>query len=152
MPSGDKYGITGKIAVTMEKPEKPFPISNVFGRSNFFLIFNSVDNSNTVLKNPYANELGGAGIQTSRLLIENKIDVVITKQIGMNPLRFLISANIKVYRSNEENALAALQLFLEGKLTSIENRNEYFPVGRMRKRFGQRRSFKNNLNKKQGNL
>jgi len=127
-----------KIAVTIEKPEKASQLSEVFGRSNFFLIINNNDYSEEIITNPYVKELGGAGIQSARILIENNVDVVITKHIGINPFRFLSSADIKVYLCKEGTAEDTIRLFNEGKLITADIMDEdFFPV-RKRKRHGRR--------------
>jgi predicted Fe-Mo cluster-binding NifX family protein len=105
-----------KIAVAISNPEKIYLLSELFGRSSFFLIYDTDDKSENVFTNPFANELGGAGIQAARFLIEKNVGIVITKLIGKNPFRFLTSANIKVYRCNEETANEAFRLFNEDKL------------------------------------
>jgi predicted Fe-Mo cluster-binding NifX family protein len=110
-----------KIAVAIAKQDKTSLLSEVFGRSNFFLISNSKDNSLEIYRNPYASELGDAGIQSSRFLIEKEIDVLIVKKIGLNPFRVLTSANIKVYLGKEGSSIEAIQMFTEGKLILIEN-------------------------------
>jgi predicted Fe-Mo cluster-binding NifX family protein len=127
-----------KIAVAIVKPEKTSSLSDVFGRSNFFFLFNNSDNSEMILPNPFAKELGGAGIQSARFLIENEVDVVIVKKIGMNPFRFLTSANIKVYQCKEATADEAIRFFSEGKLLQIENVMEDSSFSRKRNRCGKR--------------
>lgn len=139
-----------KVAVAITKPEKTSPLSDVFGRSNYFLIYNTSDNSEDVLTNPFAQELGGAGIHSARFLIENEVDVVIVKKIGINPFRFLASANIKVYQCNEATAVKAMQLFTEDKLILIENTNGDIAFGRKRKRYGGNFLGKKYINNKKG--
>lgn len=75
------------------------------------------------MSNPYYIELGGAGLQSARFLIEQNIDVLITKKIGNNPLRFIISSNIKIYLSSIDNVSEVIKLFYKGKLKEIKNRN-----------------------------
>lgn len=125
-----------KIAVAIAKPEKTSPLSEVFGQSNYFLLYNTSDSSEDILPNPFVKELGGAGIQSARFLIENDVEVVIVKKIGMNPFRFLTSAKIKVYQCKEETSFEAIRLFTEGKLLLIENINKDIAFGRKRKRYG----------------
>ncbi len=125
-----------KIAVAIEKPEKSSPISEIFGRSKYFLIHNTKDETEDIISNPFINELGGAGIQSVRFLIEKNVDVVIVNDIGINPFRFLASANIKVYHHENTNANDAIRLLKEEKLVQIDLLNENFAFGRQRKRQG----------------
>jgi predicted Fe-Mo cluster-binding NifX family protein len=138
MLSDTQSSYSEKIAVTIEKPEKTSPISLVFGRCSYFLIYDQEKNEEEILPNPFASELGGAGIQSARFLIEHNVDVVIIKQIGVNPFRFLTSANIKVYKCKVESATEAIKLFTEGKLILLKNIKEDFTFGRKRKRYGRK--------------
>lgn len=124
------------IAVAISKPERNSNLSDVFGKSFFFLIHNSADKSDLILSNPFASELGGAGIQSAKLLIENGVDVLIVRQIGRNPFRFISSAKIKVFQSEETTASDAIRDFAEGKLNMIEETNKDNSIGRKRKRSG----------------
>lgn len=124
------------IVVTIEKPETTSPLSEVFGRSKYFLFNDTSEASIKIIPNPYVKELGGAGIQAARFLIENDAGVVVTKNIGVNPLRFLTSAEIKVYVCKEGSAIEVLQLLKDGKLNSVETINDDFSTERKRKRFG----------------
>lgn len=123
------------IAVSINKPELLAELSDMFGRSKYFVIHNSTDNTTEFLLNPYATELGGAGIQSARLLFEKNIKAVITTNIGIHPLSFFNSLNIKVYYCSNGSAEEALKLFKQQKLVEIEtNENELFTT-RNRKRF-----------------
>jgi len=133
-----KFRNSGKIAVTIEKPEKTSSISVVFGRCSYFLIYDREKNKEEILPNPFASELGRAGIQSARFLIEHDVDAVIIRQIGMNPFRFLTSANIKVYQCKVETATEAIRLFTEGKLISMKNIKEGLSFGKKRKRYGRK--------------
>jgi len=125
-----------KIAVTIENPEKTSPVSEVFGRCNFFLIYNQETNGEEIISNPFANEIGAAGIQSALLLIKNNIAAVITKQIGINPFRLLSSANIKVYQCIDGSAAETIKLFAEDKLNRIENLKGNLFFGRNQNRRG----------------
>ncbi|MBX3007324.1 MAG: NifB/NifX family molybdenum-iron cluster-binding protein [Melioribacteraceae bacterium] len=138
MLNESKSRIAGKIAVAIEKPEKSSPISEIFGRSKFFLIHNTEDDSEEIISNPFANELGGVGIQSVRFLIEKNVDAVIVKKIGINPYRFFTSANIKVYHYKDGNAHKAIHLVKEEKIEQIDFINKKHFSGRNRERHGKR--------------
>jgi predicted Fe-Mo cluster-binding NifX family protein len=135
MFSEAKFRKSGKIAITIEEPVKTSPISLVFGRCRYFLIYDQEKSEEEILPNPFASELGRAGIQSARFLIEHDVDAVIIKQIGMNPFRFLASANIKVFQCNIGTASEAIRLFTEGKLILLNNMKEGICFGRKRKRY-----------------
>lgn len=138
MLSETKSRVAGKIAVAIEKPERSSSISEIFGRSKYFLIHNTEDETEYIISNPFTNELGGAGIQSVRFLIEKNIDAVIVNNIGINPFRFFASANIKVYHHKSGNAIEALRLLKEEKLEVIDFMNMDYHFGRNRKRHGKK--------------
>ncbi|MBU0474238.1 MAG: hypothetical protein KKF62_08745 [Bacteroidetes bacterium] len=116
----------GRIAVPVEKPDNFSPISEIFGRSHFFLVHNSTNNLEGFLRNPFAFELDSGGIETTKLMIENNIDIVLVKQIGANSLRLLTSSSILVYKCSCENANEAFHNFKDGKLSLINCTNKDF--------------------------
>src|SRR5690554_6761568 len=110
-------------AVAICKPDQSAPLSRLFGRSQFFLLFNNEDDSRIIIRNPYADTFGGAGIQTAQLLIENNVDAVIVKQIGIHALRILLAADMKVFTAKVNNVDEALKLYKEGNLILVDEYN-----------------------------
>ncbi|MBS4034750.1 MAG: NifB/NifX family molybdenum-iron cluster-binding protein [Ignavibacterium sp.] len=130
------------IAVSVKKPDLSAELSDAFGRSEYFLLFDSEMNASEFIHNPYSSELGGAGIQSARLLIERNVETLITTFIGFNTLRFFNSLKVKVYLCENCNAEESLRLFSEGNLKEIqENMVNNYPQ-RWRRRLG--RKFSNN--------
>lgn len=107
------------IAVSIKEPDLTSELSDAFGRSKYFLLFNSDTKAYEFTLNPYSAELGGAGIQSARFLIERKIETVITAFIGFNTLRFFNSLNVKVYACENCKAGESLKLFNDGVLEHI---------------------------------
>jgi len=122
------------IAVSVKKPELLSDLSDVFGRSVYYLIYNTINNNPEYFQNPYASELGGAGIQAARILIGKNIDILLTRNIGLNPLRLFCSANVKVYQCSAGTANQAIQLFQSNNLKTIDIAEGYFYPGRHRRR------------------
>ncbi len=126
------------IAVSINKQDLLAELSDTFDRSKYFVIHSLTDNASEILLNPYSTELGGSGIQSAHFLIEHNVDVLITKLIGINPFRFLTSANVKVYQCNESTASEAIEHFNQGKLFEMENLIDNSFFGRKRKRIGKK--------------
>ncbi len=137
------------IAVSIKKPDLISELSDVFGRSKYFLISNTINNTLEILLNPFSLELGNAGIQSAQFLIEKNIETIITKHIGINPLRFLGCSNVKVYRFNNGTGDNALKLFNENKLDEIKVDKTIPYQLRKRKRYGGK--YSNNIDLKNHN-
>jgi predicted Fe-Mo cluster-binding NifX family protein len=108
------------IAVCLKEADVQSEVSEVFGRSRYFLIYDPAENKTEILSNSFASELGGAGILSASLLIGRGVDSVIAMNIGRNPLRLLNSANIKVYQCSSGSAKDTLEHYLNNKLNFFE--------------------------------
>lgn len=108
------------IAITSEGPELNSLVAEKFGKSPFIIFFDTGNNTSESLCNPYANLFDGAGIQTAQFIIEHNSSLVITVEIGSNPLRFLNSTGIKVYSCSKKEVRLVVQEFLEEKLSEVE--------------------------------
>lgn len=134
------------IAISINKPDLLAELSDTFGRSKYFVVHNSTDNVSEFLLNPFSMELGGAGIQSARFLIEKNIETLVTAYIGAHPLSIFYSSNIKVYRYSKGSAAEAIKLFKEKKLEEIENSENELCTKRNRNRFRRNSSIDNILN------
>ncbi len=112
------------IALAVENNSLDSELADVFGRCRYLLIYNSEDQSQKIISNPFAAAFDGAGIQTSQLLIENNCDVLIVSKIGNQALIFLESVGIKVYKSNKDKAQSVIELFNKGKLEEMNFPND----------------------------
>ncbi len=108
------------IAVTTDTPALNSLISQNFGRCAFLIFFDEDKNSTEIIQNPFANTMGvGAGVQLGRLLIEKKVDSVITNRMGAGPFRLFLSAKVEVYQCTELTALEAVELLVKDGLPAL---------------------------------
>lgn len=106
-------------ALSVKNPELSSDLSDAFGKSKYFMIYDTDSKSFEFIANPFLAELGGAGIQTARLLIEKNIEAVITTHIGLNSLRFFKATKIRVYRCSRLKAKDAVKLLDNNRLEEI---------------------------------
>jgi len=131
------------IAITSEGLEPTSLVAEKLGRTPFLIFYETEKNIFESLRNPYANLFGGAGIQTSQLIIEKNVDAVITIDIGLNPLRLLNSANVKVYSCSKKQVIEAVKDFMENKLTIVDSKSmmDFSRKRHMRKGWGWNNNF-----------
>lgn len=96
-----------KILIPMDSKNKTDKISNVFGRSKYFAIYNSDDKKLDFVENPGNAQARGAGMTASQFVIDNKVSRVITNKIGPNAENVLKQGNIKI--SIEEDSSKTLE-------------------------------------------
>ena len=95
-----------------------------FGRTPFFLIYNSLDESYTFVENTAASAQGGAGIKAAQILVDKKIDVLITPRCGQNAADVINGGNIKIYKSISNSINDNLTEFKNGRLSVLTDIHE----------------------------
>ena len=68
-----------------------------FGRCAFFIIYNTDSDTFEYYENESRNTMGGAGIQAAQKALENKVDAVISGNIGPNSFKVFNTSAIKIY-------------------------------------------------------
>ena len=104
-----------KIAFTAINNTIDSKLSDVFGRTNYFILFDSETKQIDVYSNPNKNVIGAAGIQAAQFIISHNVDLVVTGHIGDNAIRFLSLAKIKI-RSNLTGIINELIKIIENSV------------------------------------
>lgn len=107
-----------KIAISLNGKNIEDEVSDIFGRCSHFLIAEINDSKikNTeIIKNESMDQNSGAGISTSQLMAEKKVEVVISGSVGPKALDILKQFNIDVYFAKGV-AKDVLQDFIDNKL------------------------------------
>lgn len=110
-----------KIAITANEDKLSGMVDQRFGRCPFFLIVN-VDNDIVgtfeAIENTSESQAHGAGINAAELMGEQKVDAIITGELGPNATKVLEQLNIPVY-SGSGKIIDVLDEFVENKLEKI---------------------------------
>ena len=84
-----------------------------FGRTPYFMLYDTDNNESRFINNSAANSQGGAGIKAAQIIVDNNADVLITPRCGQNAAEVLMAANVKIYK--------ALNNSIEENLTEFKN-------------------------------
>lgn len=87
-----------------------------FGRSPYFLLWDTNTNNSTYVENPGASSSGGAGIKAAQAVVDHKSDVLIVPRIGKNASDVIDVAGIKIYKSTQENIIKCIDQMKNGEL------------------------------------
>ncbi|HOZ54460.1 MAG TPA: NifB/NifX family molybdenum-iron cluster-binding protein [Clostridia bacterium] len=110
-----------KIFISAETREKDSLMDPRFGRCQVFIVYDTETKQFTSVGNPGYTSGGGAGIQASNFLIDQKADILITGHLGPNAQEVLKNSKIKVYTSVPKSISEILKDYLENKLVEITN-------------------------------
>ena len=113
-----------KIAIPVTANNIDSEVCPSFGRTEFFLIYNTNDQSNYFLDNSAAASQGGAGIKAAQILVDEHVDVLITLRCGENAASVLLEANIAIYKAAGNNLKDNISACEQGKLEML---NEIHP-------------------------
>jgi len=111
-----------KIAASTNNGGLDDTITPMFGRAPSFTVVEIKDGEIVaieVIKNQAAVRGGGAGIAASQTLIDKKVEVLLTGNVGPNAIGVLNSANVKIYKADGLKVEEAIKKYLNGELEEI---------------------------------
>lgn len=91
-----------------------------FGRCEYFQIHDTENGEIKILENEGKDASGGAGIVASNQLIEEKVDVIITGNLGPNAFELIEKAEIKAYKCMSIAISSVLEEYKKGELEEIK--------------------------------
>ncbi|HKL93835.1 MAG TPA: NifB/NifX family molybdenum-iron cluster-binding protein [Clostridia bacterium] len=88
-----------RIALPVNDKDIKSEICPSFGRTPYFLIYDTAEKSSVFLDNLAAQSAGGAGIKAAQMLVDQSVKVIIAPRYGENAAKVLIDGDIKVYKN-----------------------------------------------------
>lgn len=111
------------IIPVREKTELNSHIDEYFGRAKFFAILETKKEkieSLSFIKNPFREKEIRAGLSVARLLLEERADVLITKEIGPISLHTLSDNLVEIYKVEEGSIKQVIDDFFKDKLLKLK--------------------------------
>lgn len=108
-----------KIAITAQGRSLDSAFEQRFGQAPFFLIGDSDSDAFFAIENAGRFQSGGAGVAAGQLLADQKVEALITGNVGPNAARVLQAAQIAVHRATTRSVREALEAFRQGQLQSV---------------------------------
>ncbi|MBB5337488.1 NifB/NifX family molybdenum-iron cluster-binding protein [Pectinatus brassicae] len=110
-----------KIAIPAEDKNIESNVSQTFGRTNYFIIYDMEAKQMETLDNSAIASQGGAGIKAAQLVLDNGVQVLIAPQCGQNAADVLAEGDIKIYASIEGTVKANIDAYTAGKLVIMND-------------------------------
>ena len=113
-----------KIIVTSTGDTLESEVDLRFGRAEKFILYDTEDGSFSVIENQQnLQALSGAGIQTSKTIIDAGAEAVITPNCGPKAFSVLSSEGIRVFTCKIEKIKDIIADFKNNKLEEIKQAN-----------------------------
>jgi predicted Fe-Mo cluster-binding NifX family protein len=112
-----------KIAISSTGNKLESEVDSRFGRCSYFLIVEIKDNKIKdfkAIENTAKAQMGGAGITAGEIVAKQKVDVIITVNLGPRAFSVFEQFGIKIYQG-EGKIKKVVKEFLNGKLKELTN-------------------------------
>lgn len=105
------------IAICADLPNEDSLVANRFGRCDYFVIYNTEEDTFVGIENTAKNLPGGAGGKAVALLGKHNVNIVLSPEVGPKAMDALDAFEIKAYLYEEGCTVSeALKNYLDGKL------------------------------------
>lgn len=109
-----------KIMITSRGENLDSQMDERYGRSEYFIIYDTDSNSFEAIKNPFLNDQGGVGVSIAKFTLERSIDAIISGSFGPNAQDVLKGSGIKLYSVKGGVVSELINLLKEGKLEEFK--------------------------------
>jgi predicted Fe-Mo cluster-binding NifX family protein len=109
-----------KIAIPVEDKNMEAGICPSFGRTPFFLIYDTSSGEAVYMDNSAASNQGGAGIKAAQFVADQKAEALLTPRCGENAAAVLKASNIKIYRTISNSIRENIKAFNDKALAPLE--------------------------------
>nr|ASQ41194.1 MamP-like magnetosome protein [Candidatus Magnetananas rongchenensis] len=118
----------GKVAVASMSNNINAPISQQFGSSPYFTVYDPTSNSYQSVANPNANDLSGRGIQSSQYIVDLGVSNVISGSFSRDSLNTLHTLRVNVYSGVTGSVREVLGAYISGQLVPENTNVQMFAV------------------------
>ena len=113
-----------KVAISSTGKDLDDEIDARFGRCPYFVIIEIDEKEKKIknvkaIENTAAGQFGGAGITASQLVANEKVNAVITTNLGPRAFQVLNQLGIEIYQG-QGKIKSVVEKFMQGKLKKIE--------------------------------
>ncbi|MFZ5974523.1 MAG: NifB/NifX family molybdenum-iron cluster-binding protein [Bacillota bacterium] len=110
-----------KIAIPVNDNDSKTSVCQSFGRTPFFLIYDTESQKSTFVDNSAANSPGGAGIKAAQVIADSGAGALITPRCGENAADVLRAAGIKIYKTVNASVKDNISAFNDGALPLLQD-------------------------------
>lgn len=115
-----------KIALPVDENNMETRVCVSFGRAPYFAVYDTETKETSFFENKGAFSKGGAGVKTAQIIVDNKIDAVISPRCGENAAEVINAADIKIYKTINDSIKDNIGAFEQGKLNLLSEIHEGF--------------------------
>ena len=109
-----------KIAIPVDEKSLESNVGVSFGRTPYFLIYDTETKESVFIDNSAAASTGGAGIKAAQTIVDNKANALLTPRCGQNAADLIKAADIKIFKTASASVIDNIAAFIDGKLPLLD--------------------------------
>jgi predicted Fe-Mo cluster-binding NifX family protein len=109
-----------KLAIPVDEKTLESNVCVSFGRTPYFLIYDTETKDSVFIDNSAATSTGGAGIKAAQTIVDNRANALLTPRCGQNAADVIKSADIKIYKTTSASVKDNIAAFIDGKLPLLD--------------------------------
>ena len=109
-----------RIAIPVDENNMETNIGVSFGRTPYFLIYDTETKESIFIENSAAASTGGAGIKAAQTIVDNEANALLTPRCGQNAADVIKSADIKLFKTISDSVKDNIVAFIEGELPLLD--------------------------------
>lgn len=110
-----------KILISCKNNQDHDVIDERFGRCEYYLIYNTQTNQQEKIENTASAGAHGAGPKAAQIAINNRVNSIITGNLGLKALSVIQETDITAYYNQGPSIQDNIQLFLKDGLKAIKS-------------------------------
>lgn len=115
-----------KIVIPVNEKTMDDSICQSFGRTPYFLIYDTDSKEEVFIDNSAAASQGGAGIKAAQTIVDSGAEALITFRCGENAAEVIKGGNVKMYKAIDDTIQKNIDSLIEGKLPLLYEIHEGF--------------------------
>ena len=109
-----------KIAMPVDEKTMDSNLCVSFGRTPYFLLYDTETKESVFIDNSAATSQGGAGIKAAQTVVDSQVGALITPRCGENAAEVFNAAKIKIYKMMNSSIKDNIAAFEEEKLSLLD--------------------------------
>lgn len=108
-----------RVAIPVDENHPGTSVCASLARAPYYLIKDTESEELTFVENTAANSQGGAGVKAAQLLVDQKVDALLTPRCGQNAAEVLTAAKMEIYKTEYPSARENLEAFQSSSLKAL---------------------------------
>lgn len=108
------------IAIPVDKADISSDVCVSFGRAPYFLIYDTDTKDRVFIDNSAAASAGGAGIKAAQVIVDHKVEALLTPRCGQNAVDVLEGGDVKLYKTVKPSVQETIDAFEKGELSLLD--------------------------------